>query len=259
MRATAVQAYSSLRGEICEMGEAAKFPSSVLVVDDEPVVLQLFSRVLSEKGLATRTASSAEEALKMLEQGGIACVLADKNMPGMDGIEMIRRVREAHPHCACIIMTGYASTESAIEALRLGAVDYLQKPFDDLDVVAQRIDEAIREVRGEFERSSVLARLGAFQEGAPTNDVPKEVSDPGAPIEMLEARVRQATEDLRARCLQLLSRLVASKGAGREVLLSGERILGEVRRAKADPGGDLGQIEHLLEEHLALARHALSR
>ena len=240
------------------MAEAADIPSSVLVVDDEPIVLQLFSRVLSEKGLRTRTASSAEEALKLLEQGGIACVLADKNMPGMDGIEMLRRVREAQPHCAFIVMTGYASTESAIEALRLGAVDYLQKPFEDLDVVAQRIEDAIQQVRGDLERSATLARLGAFEDGEPTAS-PDE-SDPGAPIQMLEARVRQATEDLRARCLQLLSRLVASKGAGREVLLSGERILDEVRRARdASPGEDLARIERLMEEHLALARHAQSR
>jgi len=240
------------------MAEAADIPSSVLVVDDEPIVLQLFSRVLSEKGLRTRTASSAEEALKLLEEGGIACVLADKNMPGMDGIEMLRRVREAQPHCAFIVMTGYASTESAIEALRLGAVDYLQKPFEDLDVVAQRIEEAIQQVRSELERSATMARLGAFQDGEPP--APEDRSDPGAPIQMLEARVRQATEDLRARCLQLLSRLVASKGAGREVLLSGDRILDEIRRAQeAKPGEDLARIERLLEEHLALARHAQSR
>ena len=240
------------------MAEAADIPSSVLVVDDEPVVLQLFSRVLSEKGLRTRTASSAEEALKLLEEGGIACVLADKNMPGMDGIEMLRRVREAQPHCAFIVMTGYASTESAIEALRLGAVDYLQKPFEDLDVVAQRIEEAIQQVRSDLDRSATMARLGAFEDGE--RPAPEDRSDPGAPIQMLEARVRQATEDLRARCLQLLSRLVASKGAGREVLLSGERILDEVRRAReAKPGEDLARIERMLEEHLALARHAQSR
>jgi CheY-like chemotaxis protein len=243
------------------MAEAADMPSSVLVVDDEPIVLQLFSRVLSEKGLRTRTASSAEEALKLLEQGGIACVLADKNMPGMDGIEMLRRVREAQPHCAFIVMTGYASTESAIEALRLGAVDYLEKPFEDLDQVAQRIEEAIQQVRSEMDRSAALARLGAFQHGEPLDDAPDAVEpDPGAPIQMLEARVRQATEDLRARCLQLLSRLVASKGAGREVLLSGERILDEVRRArKTDERDELARIERMLEEHLALARHAQSR
>jgi len=242
------------------MAEAADMPSSVLVVDDEPIVLQIFSRVLSEKGLRTRTASSAEEALKLLEEGGIACVLADKNMPGMDGIEMLRRVREAQPHCAFIVMTGYASTDSAIEALRLGAVDYLQKPFEDLDVVAQRIEDAIQQVRSGLERSATMARLGVFQDVVSLDDSAKEESDPGAPIQMLEARVRQATEDLRARCLQLLSRLVASKGAGREVLLSGERILDEVMHAqKAAPSDDIGRIERLLEEHLALARHAQSR
>jgi CheY-like chemotaxis protein len=237
----------------------AEIPSSVLVVDDEPIVLQLFSRVLNDKGLRTRTASSAEEALELLEQGGIACVLADKNMPGMGGIEMLRRVREAQPHCAFIVMTGYASTESAIEALRLGAVDYLQKPFEDLDIVAERIEEAIQQVRMEIERSMAMARLGMFDdpEAAPRKDAQ---SDPGAPIQIFEARVRQATEDLRARCLQLLSRLVASKSAGREVLLSGEKILDEVRAArKTNATDELDRIERLLEEHLALARHAQSR
>ncbi|HYZ88072.1 MAG TPA: response regulator [Myxococcales bacterium] len=239
--------------------QALQMPSSVLVVDDEPIVLQVFSRFLNEKGLQTRTASNAEEALKLLSEGGIACVLADKNMPGMDGIEMLRRVREAQPHCAFIVMTGYASTESAIEALRLGAVDYLQKPFDDLDDVARRIEDAIQQVRTEIERSTTMARLGLFDDPE-KSVVRKEDSEPGAPIQILEARVRQATEDLRARCLQLLSRLVASKSAGREVLLSGERILDEVRSAqKANHSDELGRIERLLEEHLALARHAQSR
>lgn len=241
------------------MAQALQMPSSVLVVDDEPIVLQVFSRVLSEKGLRTRTASNAEEALRVLDEGGIACVLADKNMPGMDGIEMLRRVREAQPHCAFIVMTGYASTESAIEALRLGAVDYLQKPFDDLDLVAQRIEDAIQQVRIEIERSTTMARLGLFDD-PDSAFVRKEESDPGAPIQILEARVRQATEDLRARCLQLLSRLVASKSAGREVLLSGEKILDEVRTAqKAKHSDELGRIGRLVEEHLALARHAQSR
>ena len=241
------------------MGQALQMPSSVLVVDDEPIVLQVFSRVLSEKGLRTRTASNAEEALKLLDEGGIACVLADKNMPGMDGIEMLRRVREAQPHCAFIVMTGYASTESAIEALRLGAVDYLQKPFDDLDDVARRTEEAIQQVRLEIERSTTMARLGLFDD-PDSALVRTQESDPGAPIQILEARVRQATENLRARCLQLLSRLVASKSAGREVLLSGEKILDEVRTAqKTNHSDELGRIERLLEEHLALARHAQSR
>ena len=236
------------------MAQALQMPSSVLVVDDEPIVLQIFSRVLSEKGLRTRTASNAEEALKVLDEGGIACVLADKNMPGMDGIEMLRRVREAQPHCAFIVMTGYASTESAIEALRLGAVDYLQKPFEDLEIVAQRIEDAIQQVRTEIERSTTMARLGLF--GDPDSAlVRKDEPDPDAePPDASPAPVAHR------RCLQLLSRLVASKSAGREVLLSGEKILDEVRTAqKTNHSDELGRIERLLEEHLALARHAQSR
>ena len=125
-------------------------------------------------------------------------------------------------------------------------------------MVAQRIEDAIQQVRSDIDRSAALARLGSFQDGEPP--APEDGGDPGAPIQMLEARVRQATEDLRARCLQLLSRLVASKGAGREVLLSGERILDEVRLAReGKPGEDMVRIERLLEEHLALARHAQSR
>src|SRR5205085_12174969 len=192
LKVTHLQFYSRLRGHVLLlrsrlMVQALQMPSSVLVVDDEPIVLQLFSRVLTEKGLRTRTASTAEEALKLLEEGGIACVLADKNMPGMDGIEMLRRVREAQPHCAFIVMTGYASTESAIEALRLGAVDYLQKPFDDLDVVAQRIEDAIQQVRTEIERSTAMARLGLFDDEEVTHSR-KQDGDPAAHIQLLEAR-----------------------------------------------------------------------
>jgi CheY-like chemotaxis protein len=241
--------------------EAAAFPSSVLVVDDEPVVLELFSRLLGEKGFPTRTAATADEALRLVQDEQFACVLADKNLPGMDGIDLVRNVRRAQPHCACIIMTGYASMESAVEALRLGAVDYLLKPFDDLDLVAQRIDDAIRTVRVEFERQTVLARLGFFRDFHAVNDQDDEPGPEGtAPIELLEMRVLKATSDLRSRCLHLLSRLVATKSAGRDVLLSGERIVDDVRRArKLRPSDDLARAEEMLEEHLALARHAQSR
>src|SRR5919206_729641 len=125
--------------------------SSVLVIDDEPVVLDLFQRVLGEKGLVIRLARNAEEALELIEREEFGCVLADKNLPGLDGIEVVRRVRQSQPHCACIVMTAYASTESAVEALRLGAVDYIEKPFDDLDRIARRIDDVLRQMNVDHE------------------------------------------------------------------------------------------------------------
>ncbi|TMA14808.1 MAG: response regulator [Deltaproteobacteria bacterium] len=133
--------------------------SSVLVIDDEPVVLDVFQRVLGEKGLSTRLARNAEEALAFIEREEFGCVLADKNLPGLDGIEIVRRVRQSQPHCACIVMTAYATTESAVEALRLGAVDYIAKPFDDLDRIAARIDDALRQMKAQYERRSAAPQL----------------------------------------------------------------------------------------------------
>jgi two-component system, cell cycle sensor histidine kinase and response regulator CckA len=247
--------------------------ASVLVIDDEPVVLDLFQRVLAEKGLSTRLARNAEEALALLEREEFGCVLADKNLPGLNGIEVLRRVRQTQPYCACIIMTAYASTQSAVEALRIGAIDYIEKPFDDLDAIADRIDEAVKQMKVQYERRAPVTPLRLIDGEGPANELPEEAQQPEAsgggdqgpaatPIEILQARVRHATTDLRHRSLHLLSRLVASKAAGREVLLSGEALLDELRRLRetGGPGApELRRIEQKLEEHLALARHAQSR
>jgi CheY-like chemotaxis protein len=235
-----------------------------LVIDDEPVVLDLFQRVLAEKGLVIRTAKNADEALAILEREGFGCVLADKNLPGLDGIEIVRRVRQSQPYCACIVMTAYASTESAVEALRLGAVDYIAKPFDDLARIADRIDDAVKQMKAQYERRAPPASLRLVPVAGPAEDSPATDDDaePTTPIQILQARVQHATSDLRTRSLHLLSRLVASKAAGREVLLSGEALLDELRRLRDGGGADsaeLRRIEERIEEHLALARHAQSR
>jgi DNA-binding NtrC family response regulator len=243
---------------------AAQAPSSVLVIDDEPVVLDLFERVLAGKGLVIRTARNGEEALALIEREGFGCVLADKNLPGMDGIEIVRRIRQAQPNCACIVMTAYASTESAVEALRLGAVDYIEKPFDDLGRIADRIDDLVRQMKGQLEGRTPLRLVdgegGAEAEAEETHAAAG--ADPSTPVEVLQARVKHATKDLRRRSLHLLSRLVASKSAGREVLLSGEALRDEIRRLAVSGLRDreeLRQLEEKVEQHLALVRHAQNR
>src|SRR5437016_578853 len=236
------------------MQATASFPSSVLVIDDEPVVLDLFQRALAEKGLSIRTAKNADEALALLEREGFGCVLTDKNLPGLDGIEIVRRVRQSQPYCACIVMTGYASTGSAVEALRLGAVDYLEKPFHDLPRVVDRIEEAVRQMRVEYERRGPAARLRVV-DGEGQADREAKPNDAATPIEVLQARVEQAGSDLRTRSLHLLARLVATKAAGREVLLSGEELLEELRALReAGPAGsaELTRLEQRIEEHLVL-------
>lgn len=246
------------------------FSSTVLVVDDEPVVLDLFQRVLGSRGMAVRTARNAEEAFALIDSEGFGCMLTDKNLPGVDGIELVRRMRQLQPYCACIIMTAYASTASAVEALRLGAVDYLEKPFDDMDRIAARVDNALKAMKDEYDRQVLLAKLRAVQGGESQNDTPEDTTivepaiEPAqaTPLEILETRVHHATADLRRRSLHLLSRLVATKAAGREVLLSAEALLEEVRQMRSGGSAasvELEQIEQKLQEHLQLARHAQSR
>src|SRR5207302_10834294 len=178
--------------------------ASVLVIDDEPVVLDLFQRVLTEKGLSTRLARNAEEALALLEREEFGCVLADKNLPGLNGIEVLRRVGQTQPYCACIIMTAYASTQSAVEALRIGALDYIEKPFDDLDSIADRIDEAVKQMKIQYERRAAVTPLRLIDSQGAANELPEESDpaeamdgdrEPATPIEILQSRVQHATSD----------------------------------------------------------------
>jgi len=102
---------------------------SVLIVDDEKNIRLTLSRALETLELETGTAVNGEEALAKLGDKRFSLILLDLRMPGMDGMEVLRRVREARPDIKVIIITAYGTIESAVEAMRLGAVDFIQKPF----------------------------------------------------------------------------------------------------------------------------------
>ena len=82
------------------------------------------------EGGASLVALSAEDAMLLLENEKFSAVVTDKNLPGKSGLDLLRYVREKHPGCACLIITGFVSTESVLEAMKLGASHYLQKPID---------------------------------------------------------------------------------------------------------------------------------
>ena len=107
------------------------------MVDDEPVVLDILSDVLVREGFDVRLASRADAALAQLEQAAFDLVLSDIRMPGMDGFELLRRIGSAHPGTDVILMTGYASVDGAIDAMQLGAADYLIKPLKPKEIVAR--------------------------------------------------------------------------------------------------------------------------
>jgi len=100
----------------------------VLVVDDEEVVRLGYRRVLSGDGFTVMAAGNGSEALALMADKRFDVVLLDLRMPGMDGLEVLRAIKERAPESEVVVVTGYPSIETAKEAVRLGAYDYLTKP-----------------------------------------------------------------------------------------------------------------------------------
>jgi DNA-binding NtrC family response regulator len=100
----------------------------VLVVDDEEVVRIGYRRVLSADGFRVVAAGNGPEALDMMDGDTFDVVLLDMRMPGMDGLELLRAIKERWPQSEVVVVTGYPSIDAAKEAVKLGAYDYLAKP-----------------------------------------------------------------------------------------------------------------------------------
>ncbi len=110
-------------------GPPAPEDTPILVVDDEPSVLTFLEKALKDEGYPVEAFESAQAALERISAAGAALMIADIVMPDMDGMELIRHALEEDPSLAIIVLTGAATTESAIESLRLGVDDYLEKPI----------------------------------------------------------------------------------------------------------------------------------
>ena len=126
-------------------------PARVLVVDDEPAICSLLESELGRRDIAVESTSNPEEALERLKANPIDVVLTDIKMPEMDGLTLLKRINTVRPSCDVIVMTAFASVETAREALKCGAVDYLTKPFSVRREVAPLL-EALLETPAEPER-----------------------------------------------------------------------------------------------------------
>jgi DNA-binding NtrC family response regulator len=113
----------------------------VLLVDDEAEFTSLLASRLEERGLRVETASNGAEAIEKVKQGTYDAVILDLAMPGMDGIETMKSLLEKRPDLQVILLTGHASIEKGVEAVKLGAKDFLEKPAD-LAKLLQKIKDA---------------------------------------------------------------------------------------------------------------------
>src|SRR5512135_830600 len=105
---------------------------SVLVVDDKQEMLKLLERIIGgELDVEVHSADNGKKALEIISGKPVSVVIADVKMPGMDGIELLRQIKKLNESVVVIMMTAYGTIETAVEALKLGAYDFVAKPFDE--------------------------------------------------------------------------------------------------------------------------------
>ena len=120
----------------------------IVVVDDEEIVLSLIQDALEDEDYHIRVADNGLTALEMIEDDPADLILTDIRMPQMDGIELISKVRQFKPETGVIFMTGYANLNSAKDAIKQGAFDYIMKPFE-LSEIRQAVDKAVKKIQEE--------------------------------------------------------------------------------------------------------------
>jgi len=152
-----------MASSLAESETLVKTKGRILIVDDELVVRDSLGKWFTSEGYTARPAGSGREALEVLGQASFDLALLDIKMPGMDGIELQARLKEADPDLSVIIMTGYGSVDTAVQALKRGAYDYITKPVDP-DELSHLVANALEHKRARTE----VARLREdLEESAP--------------------------------------------------------------------------------------------
>src|SRR5438128_2931698 len=152
-------------------------PEAILVADDEPGVRESLAEVLRDAGYEVQAAADGHAALNALEARDFGVVITDLRMPGADGLAVLKRAREISPQTLVLVMTAHGSVETAVEALRSGATDYILKPvvFDDLLAKVERLLEhrqlawqaqmLRREVEAHYDFEGLVGQSAAMRDG----------------------------------------------------------------------------------------------
>jgi len=210
--------------------------TEILVVDDEAVVRAGISRVLEREGLPIHTAADGSEALEIMANQSIQIVLLDIKMPGMDGMEVLKHLRATYPETVVIMITGHPTIQSAVECTKLGAMDYLVKPFR-VDELESLLRKAQKHVKRELEA------MAAPEEGEKVAEVPYIVGSSQAMREIFSKVRRAAPSDSTVL-------LTGESGTGKELVARAIHALSDRAEKEFVPVDCSALVESLLESEL---------
>jgi two-component system response regulator AtoC len=217
------------------MAKTEKKPR-VLVVDDEEVVRAGISRVLESQGLSIHTAADGSEALERMAEYPVDIVLLDIKMPGLDGIDVLRHIRATYPDTVVIMITGHPTIQSAIECTKLGAINYLVKPFrvDELETLVLKAQEQL---------NLTIDSKAAPEQVEIFGDVPYIVGNSPAMREVYSKIRRAAPSDSTVL-------LTGESGTGKELVARAIHTLSERAHKEFVPVDCSALVESLLESEL---------
>jgi two-component system, NtrC family, response regulator HydG len=158
--------------------------SRVLVIDDDTAVRDSMERMLRSAGYTVHTAPSGEEGLSLARGGAFDVILSDMRMPGLSGLDVLRKLREQRVDSGFIIMTGFGTVDTAVEAMKLGAVDFVQKPFFR--------DELLMRVRAAAERRQLARQVDLLQRHIRAGDPIDGLIGDSPPMVQIKELIRRA-------------------------------------------------------------------
>ena len=159
--------------------------SRILVIDDDPGVRDSMERTLRGAGYTVQSAASGEEGFELARGGAFDVILSDMRMPGISGLDILRKLRDVSVDAGFIIMTGFGTVDTAVEAMKLGAVDFVQKPFfrDEL-LMRVRVGDRTAAAGAAGRPAAAAGRAARIAGGAgrqQPGDAAGEGADPRAP------------------------------------------------------------------------------
>jgi len=214
----------------------------ILIVDDEALIRKSLTRVLAGRGFESVTAGDAREALALLERDEVDVALVDVKLPGMDGIELLGRIKANWPQVDVIIITGYASMDTAIKALKSGAYDFLCKPINDdqliaalhrclekrrLETESRRMERALRASEASFRaiaKEKEVARMKSDFIATASHELRTPLTSIRNAVDVVLNKTAGEINDAQERFLQMARRNIDRMGALVSELLSLSRI-----------------------------------